>query len=133
MDLFQKVGEKAKELQGVAREIGDKAKEVTRKSGEIYEVTKMKFEISKLEKEMENNLNGLGVVVYQKYRGATDVDEEIDRLCQSTARLEDDIDSIQQQIDKLQPKTLTCPDCNVDLPDGGKYCCFCGVKVAKED
>lgn len=126
MDFLQKVGEKAKELGGLA-------KEATRKSGELIEVTKLKFELSKLEKEMENNLAGLGALVFQKYRGAADVDDEIDRLCQSTARLEEEIKVLSQQIEKLQPKSLTCPECKVDLPAGGKFCSYCGTQVAKED
>ncbi len=126
MDFLQKVGEKAKELGGLA-------KEATRKSGELIEVTKLKFELSKLEKEMENNLAGLGALVFQKYRGAADVDDEIDRLCQSTARLEEEIKVVSQQIEKLQPKSLTCPECKVDLPAGGKFCSYCGTRVARED
>lgn len=126
MDFLQKVSEKAKELGGIA-------KEATRKSGELLEVTKLKFELSKLEKEMENNLSGLGALVFQKYKGAGDVDDEIDRLCQSTARLEEEIQAVNLQIDKLQPKTLTCPECKVDLPTGGKFCSYCGAKVAKEE
>lgn len=126
MDFFQKVGEKAKELGGIA-------KEATRKSGELLEVTKLKFDQSKLEKEMENNLAGLGALVYQKYKGDGDVDDEIDRLCQSTARLEDEIKLVIQQIEKLHPKTLTCPECKVELPSGGKFCSYCGSKVVKED
>lgn len=126
MDFFQKVGEKAKELGGLA-------KEATRKSGELIEVTKLKFDLAKLEKEMENNLAGLGALVYQKYRGLTDVDDEIDRLCQSTEKLENEIHSMNLQIEKLQPKGLTCTECNVELPPGGKYCSYCGTKVAKEE
>lgn len=126
MDFFQKVGEKAKELGGIA-------KEATRKSGELLEVTKLRFDQSKLEKEMENNLAGLGALVYQKYKGDGDVDDEIDRLCQSTARLEDEIKLVIQQIEKLHPKTLTCPECKVELPSGGKFCSYCGSKVGKED
>ncbi|MCL6476875.1 MAG: zinc ribbon domain-containing protein [Peptococcaceae bacterium] len=126
MDFFQKMVDKAKGLGGMARE-------VTRKSGELLEVTKLKFEMSKLEKETENNLAGLGAVVYQKYKGATDMDNEIERLCQSTARLEEEMKVIQDQIEKLQPKPLTCPECKVDLPSGGKFCTYCGTKVARED
>ncbi|MFZ5645197.1 MAG: zinc ribbon domain-containing protein [Bacillota bacterium] len=131
-DFFQKVGEKAKGLQDRAKELGDKAKEVSRKSGELLEVTKLKFELSKLEKEMENNLSGLGAVVYQKYRGANDMDGEIDRLCQSTARLEEEIKALEKQIERLQPKPLACPQCNMDLPSGGRFCSYCGARVTEE-
>ncbi|MCL5935594.1 MAG: zinc ribbon domain-containing protein [Firmicutes bacterium] len=133
LDILHKVGEKAKEIGGMAKELGGMAKEVTRKSGELLEVTKMKFEMSKLEKELENNLAGLGTVVYQKYRGTEDMDSEIDRLCQSTVKLEEEMRALQQQIDKLQPKSLSCPDCKNELPPGGKFCTYCGIKVTKED
>jgi len=132
VDFLQKVGEKAKGLQGKAKELGGMAKEVTRKSGELMEVTKMKFDLNKLEKEMEHNLAGLGVVVYQKYRGASDVDDEIDRLCQSTARLEEEIKAMEKQIERLQPKAHTCPECKTELPSGGKFCTFCGKKAVDE-
>lgn len=132
MDFLQKVGEKAKGLQGKAKELGDMAKEVTRKSGEILEVTKIRFELSRLEKEMENNLSGLGAVVYQKFKGAPEMDEEIDRLCQSTARLEEEMKALEKQIEKMQPKTLTCPDCKIDLPAGGKFCSYCGNQMTTE-
>ncbi|MCL5058601.1 MAG: zinc ribbon domain-containing protein [Actinobacteria bacterium] len=132
MDFFQKVGEKAKGLQGKARELGDMAKEVSRKSGEILEVTKIKFELNKLEKEMENNLAGLGAVVYQKFKGAADMDGEIDRLCQSTGRLEEEMKALEKQIEKMQPKTITCPECDVELPTGGKFCSYCGKNVTTD-
>ncbi|MFZ5650693.1 MAG: zinc ribbon domain-containing protein [Bacillota bacterium] len=133
MDFFQKMGERAKGLGEKAKELGDMAKEVTRKSGELLEVTKLKYEMSKLEKEMENNLSGLGAVVYQKYKGAADMDDEIDRLCQSTARLEEEINAMEQQIEKMQPKDLICPDCKLELPSGGKFCSYCGTKVSREE
>lgn len=126
MDIFQKMTEKAKGLGGMARE-------VTRKSGELLEVTKVRLEISRLEKETENNLAGLGAVVYQKYKGVTDMDDEIERICQSTARLEEEMKTLQQQLEKIQPKTLTCPECKLDLPSGGKFCSYCGTRVAKEE
>jgi len=133
LDILQKMGETAKGLQGKARELGDIAKEVTRKSGDLLEVTKLKYEMSRLEKEMENNLAGLGTVVYQKFKGVGDMDDEIDRLCQSTTRLEEEISALELQIQKLQPKTLTCQQCKVDLPQGGKFCSFCGSVVPAED
>lgn len=132
MDILQKMGEKAKELQDKAKELGGMAREVTRKSGDLLEVTKIKYELSKLEKEMENNMYGLGSLVYQKYRGTEEMDSEIERLCMSTAKLEEEMTFLQQQIDKLQPKVLCCPDCKNEIPDGGKYCSYCGVKVVKE-
>ncbi len=144
MELFQKLGEKAKEIGGKARDIGEnigekakgvggKALEITKRSGELIEVTKLKFELSKLEKEMENNLRGLGLLVFQKYRGVEGLDEEIERLCQSTAAVEEDIKGTEAEIEKLSPKPPTCPECDLELPQGGRYCSYCGKEILKED
>jgi hypothetical protein len=126
MDFIQRIGEKAKNL-------GDLAKEATRKSGDLIEVTKIKYELAKLEKEMEYNLTGLGLLYFQKHRGEEDLDEEIDRLVQSTGVLEEERVALEQQIEKLLPKGLICSDCDLDLPAGGKYCSYCGAKIVKEE
>ncbi|RKO65945.1 zinc ribbon domain-containing protein [Desulfofundulus salinus] len=125
MEIFQKIGETAKGL-------SDKAKEVTRRSGEFLEATRLKFELSRLEKELENNFLSLGELVYRRYKGEEGLDGEIERLCQSTRGIETDMLSIQEQIDRLQPKPLVCPQCKIELPTGGKFCSYCGNLVASE-
>ena len=140
MELFQKIGEKAREIGGKAKDIGEnigekakgvgeRAVEITRRSGELLEVTKMKFEISKLEKEKENNLNALGSLVFQKYRGRDDLDDEIERICLSTVKLEEDIKAAEEEINNYYPKPPVCPQCNVELPEGGIYCSYCGKEI----
>lgn len=143
MELFQKLGDKAREIGGKARDIGEnigekakgvggKALEITKRSGELIEITKLKYEVSRLEKEMENNLSGLGLLVYQKYRGTEGQDEEIERLCQSTVRLEEDIKAAEAEIAKLSPRPPLCPDCKVELPQGGRFCSYCGKEILKD-
>lgn len=132
MEIFQKLGERAKEIGEKAKDIGGKAREVTRRSTELLEVTKMKFDLSKLEKEMENNLAGLGALVYQQSKGEEGLESEIERLCQVTRELEANIKSVEEQIAKLQPKPITCPQCSAVLPEGGKYCSYCGLNVVKD-
>ncbi|NTW05703.1 MAG: zinc ribbon domain-containing protein [Peptococcaceae bacterium] len=126
MDFLQRISEKAKNLGGLA-------KEATRKSGDLIEVTKIKYELAKLEKEMEYNLTGLGLLYFQKHRGEEGLEGEIDRLIQSTGLLEEERVALEQEIEKLLPKGLTCSDCAVDLPAGGKYCSYCGSKIDKDD
>ncbi len=125
MEIFQRIGETAKGL-------SDKAREVTRRSGEFLEATRLKFELSRMEKELENNFLSLGELVYRRYKGEDGLDPEIERLCQSTRKVETDMLSLQEQIDRLQPKPLVCPQCKIELPVGGKFCSYCGTLVASE-
>lgn len=88
MEIFHKIGETAKGL-------GGRAREVTKRSGELLEATKLKFELSRLDREMENNLCSLGELVYRRSKGEEGLDGEIERLCTSTRTLEADMQSIQ--------------------------------------
>ena len=45
------------------------------------------MEISKLEKEMENNLSALGNLVFMQHKGEEGLEEEVDRLLRSTGNL----------------------------------------------
>jgi len=124
MEFIKNIGEKAKD-------IGEKAKDLTKRSGELLEVTKMRFEINKLEKIIANNIEAIGELYYRKFKGEEELNEEIERLCQSTLGLERDINNFREQIEKLTPKVPVCPNCHTELPEDAKFCHKCGTKVAE--
>ncbi|HUW63580.1 MAG TPA: zinc ribbon domain-containing protein [Spirochaetia bacterium] len=127
------VGEKAKvvgERAGVkARDVGDLAKGIARKSSELVEVTKLKYDISKLEKEMENNLTALGQLQYRQFRGEEGMAAEIERLLTATAGIDDHILSLQNEVERLQPKPPVCGGCQEEPPPGANFCPRCGKKL----
>ncbi len=125
MEFISRIGEKAKEL-------GDKAKEATRRPTEFVELTKLKYELAKLQKVIINNKEAIGELVYRQFKGDIGLGAEIERLLQSTKKLEEDILQLEQKIEKMQPKPVICPQCNIELPADGIYCYKCGIKVANE-
>lgn len=122
MEIFKKVSEGAKSLSEGAKTIG-------KKSSDLVGVAKLKFEIGKLEKEMENNIAALGNLVFMQYKGEKGLEEEVERLLKSTKSLEVDIAELQEQINKLNPKPPVCPKCQSELPLSAKFCCNCGNKL----
>ncbi|OPY55974.1 MAG: hypothetical protein A4E55_02294 [Pelotomaculum sp. PtaU1.Bin035] len=125
MEIFKKVTESA-------RTIGEGAKSIGKKSSDFMGAAKLKYEINKLEKEMENNISALGNLVYMQYKGEKGLEAEVERLLKSTRALEDDITGFEEQIAKLLPKPPVCSKCLTELPFDAKYCFNCGAKMAQD-
>ncbi|HQD77012.1 MAG TPA: zinc ribbon domain-containing protein [Bacillota bacterium] len=126
LTIFKKVTEGAKSLGEGARTIG-------KKSSDLVETTKLKMEISKREKEMENNLSALGNLVFMQYKGEEGLEDEVDRLLQSTRELETEIAELHEQVARLNPKPPTCPSCKTQLPLVAKFCYICGTKITSDN
>lgn len=126
MEIFKKVSESAKTISEGAKTIG-------KKSSDLVGAAKMKYEIAKLEKEMENNISALGNLVYMQYKGEKGLEDEVDRLLKSTKTLEADIADFQEQLDKLYPKPPVCPNCQTELPLTAKFCYNCGTKMVPDN
>lgn len=125
MDFQKKVSEGAKSLVEGAKIFG-------KKSGDLVESTKIKFEISKLEKEVDNNISALGNLVFLKFKGEEGYEEEIERLLNTSKSLEEEIADLNEQVEKLHPKTPVCPVCSTEHPPGAKFCSNCGAKIEQE-
>ncbi|MEG6614973.1 zinc ribbon domain-containing protein [Peptococcaceae bacterium 1198_IL3148] len=125
MEFFNRLGERAKEL-------GEKAKEVGKRPTELVEVTKLRYEVSKLKKVMDNNIEAIGELVYRQFKNELGLEAEIEKLLQNTKSLEENIILTEQQIEKLLPKPLVCTKCNTELPDEAIYCHKCGLRVVSD-
>jgi len=135
MSFIQKIAERTKQVGSRARDIGgkagDKARDISKKSSGLLEVTRMKHELRKMEREMENNLAGIGALYYQQQNGYEDSDQELKRLVESTRELEIEMKELEEQIDAAQPGSPKCPDCKKELPEKGSYCSYCGKRVVE--
>lgn len=120
-----------KTIRDGAKEIGEVAKDLTKKSGDLVEVTKLKYEINKMEKIIETNLAAIGELYFRTTKGEVGLEDELTRLCASTVKLESDIKDYQEQVEKLSPKPALCAKCQAELPEGALYCPMCGEKVNK--
>ena len=126
MTFLKKVTEGAKSL-------GEGAKTIGGRAGDLVESTKLKFEMSKLEKEVENNISALGNLVFLKFKGAEGHEEEIKRLLDTTKILEEEVAKFTEQIEKLNPKPPVCPKCNAEYLPAAKFCMHCGEKLEQEN
>ena len=129
MTFIKRVTESAKSLSEGAK---TGAKNIVGRSSDLVESTKLKYEMSKLEKEVENNISALGNLVYLQFKGGEDHEEEIKRLLSDTRTQEEEIAKLAEQIEKLKPKPPVCPKCNTEYPPAAKFCMNCGEKIEQE-
>ena len=121
MNIFDKFSEGAKNITEGAKLLG-------KKSGEILEITKVKLEILKLEREINNNFQAIGNLIYRNHLGhaVPNSEEEINRLCLSIRDLEKDILSFKEEIEGNKTYTQVCQYCNQNVPSDAKFCPSCG-------
>lgn len=146
MSLIKKIGERAKEIGEKAKDlggnisekakdlggnIGEKAMDISKRSGELLEINKIKSEISKLEKEKDNDFKAIGQLYYKKALSLEDTKEEMERLCEAIKKLELDIEHLQNKINELSNKKIKCLKCQQEISIDSKFCPLCGVDLSK--
>ena len=110
--------------------LSEGAKTIGQKGSEAIRVNKLKFEMSKLEKEMGNNMAALGRLVYLQFKDEEVSQDEIERLLASSKSLEQDIAALELEIGTKLP---LCPNCQGELTDSVAFCPHCGTKVAGDN
>ena len=99
-----------------------------RKTGEFIDITKLKMEINRIEKELAATYEGLGRLVYDAKKGAEDI-EDLMNACITH------IDEQNAALAKLQEKlaesknAIRCPACGSLNDHDAAYCKSCGEKI----
>lgn len=102
---------------------------LNKKSEEILEITKVKMNRSKLEKQLQEKQRELGRIVYDSYISNTTDSEKVISLCKTMQGLEEEIKKLDEQIAALTPKEKTCPNCGTKVAPDIKFCSNCGTKL----
>lgn len=70
---------------------------IGRKTEEVIEITKLKNKMYAVERELSRSFERLGREVYAQYRKEEAAGEEIRGLCEKTAQLEAELESIREE------------------------------------
>ena len=124
-DYFKKVTEGAKS-------IGEGARTIGKKSSDLVETTRLKMEISKLEKEMENNLSALGNLVFMQHKGEEGLEEEVDRLLRSTGELDRNRRNARANC-QAESQASHMPQLSDPASYVAKFCYICGAKIINDN
>lgn len=106
----------------------DAVQTAERKTGEFIDVTKLKMEINRVERELAATFEGFGRLVYDAKKGAEDINDLMDTCVTH-------LDELNAQLSKLQDKlaasknAIRCPACSNLNDQDAVYCKSCGEKI----
>ena len=104
------------------------AESVGQKTGDFVEVTKLKMALSDLEKEISDNFECLGRMVYDNNKSGNENAEAIDACIENIDKLEEAAEAIREQI--FSYKNLErCVACGEVIEKNAAFCSKCGTPL----
>lgn len=107
--------------------IESSANSAVKKTGEFIETSKLNFEISGEEREIENLYKKIGERIYKQYEKNKPIDSNLVRYCKEIKEIKHKIMDIRKKITKIQDKKI-CPLCGKEIENNAVYCEHCGFK-----
>ncbi len=104
------------------------AEKVGRKTSDFVDVTKLRMELSSVEKELSVTLEGLGRVVYDSRKSGEDATDMILACIEHVDELMEQRDDLRHKID-VYKNVRRCASCGVNNPEEADFCQKCGTKL----
>ncbi len=105
MSFFEKLGKDIEEWGKKSKDvIGTSADIVEKKSKQVVEITKLKYNRTKLENEKQNQLLELGQIIYKGYVDENLNEESATNICQKIKGIDREIEKLTLDIDSLSKK-----------------------------
>ena len=115
-------------LESILNMAKDAVETAEKKTGDFIDVTKLKMEINRTEKELAATYEALGRLVYDAKKGSEDIGDLMDACVMQ-------IDELTVKSEKLQNKlaeskfALRCPACGCLNDQDATFCKCCGEKI----
>ncbi len=104
------------------------ANAVGKKAEKVVDISKIRFAISDVKKEISSKMESLGFYVYESVK---DDDFTVESLAEKRA----EIDELYTQLESLKAQLATaknkirCPECSFDNSKEAVFCMKCGTKL----
>ncbi len=123
MNLLDKLGEKATQTYQVTKE-----KAIT-----LSEEIKMKTQISKLKRQINNKYRKIGNIVYDEVKnGKNSINDEIITECDEISKFKDEIVKLEKDILSIK-KMKKCVNCGAEIELDDTYCSKCGKQQPEQE
>lgn len=113
-------------VKGTVKKTATKAYE---KSSQLLEITKVNFQISEAEAEIEKFFKELGMKLYEEYKKEGKLSEDVEAVCTSIDEKYEEIEKFKSYVADLK-NLKTCENCNTPNSQDNNYCSKCGEKLS---
>ena len=104
------------------------AEKVGQKASDLYEVTRLKMAISDVEKEIKENYEGLGRLLYDGRKSGEDIEEMIASCIANIDDLQQEVAILRDQVCDFK-NVRKCAECGAVNPIDADFCNKCGAPL----
>lgn len=116
---------KFEDFLNMARDVADAA---GKKTNEIVDKTKVKMELSTLEKKLSATFEGLGRLVFEAQESGEDITQLQNDAFETVKELNEQIDALQRKLYDYEGAVL-CKECGMVNDGDAMYCKKCGSSL----
>lgn len=111
---------------GLSETLTRTTKDLSKKAGQIYETQKIQSKVSSEEHMVEKLKCDIGNLVFSRYSGGVQMDEELQNLCQEIRQHMDAIAEYKDAAADLKGRKI-CPSCKRAVEKDVAFCPFSGT------
>lgn len=115
-------------LENVGKNISETAETLGKRTERMVEIQKLKNQIRMANREIAQNYEELGEMLYRKYQAGETIDPQITAICEDITELKAEIAAYKDEISKYRGQSV-CPECGAAVPDDAAFCMKCGTRM----
>ncbi|MCI8593325.1 MAG: zinc ribbon domain-containing protein [Lachnospiraceae bacterium] len=115
-------------LENVGKNISETAETLGKRTERVVEIQKLKNQIRTANREIAQNYEELGEMLYRKHQAGETMDSQITAICEDITELKAEIASYKDEISKYRGESV-CPECGAAVPDEAAFCMKCGTRM----
>ncbi len=107
-------------LENVGKNISETAETLGKRTERVVEIQKLKNQIRTANREIAQNYEELGEMLYRKHQAGETMDSQITAICEDITELKAEIASYKDEISKYRGESV-CPECGAAVPDEAAF------------
>lgn len=116
-------------LNQLKKSASEVAQTVAEKSSEVVEISKIKYAVHDLSKDVKKLYFELGKLTYSELKDSSELTEDMSIKCEIIEAKLAKIEALKKKEAQVR-NSLTCPECGKECGKNDERCPYCGADIA---